>query len=535
MSKQLYHKTGRLSRLILRRDRFRLPIWIISITALTLVIAQAFLDLYPTEESRQAIAETMVNPAMSAMVGQGYGLSDYTYGAMTAHQNLLSTALAVAIMSILLVARHTRADEEDGRIEMIRSLPTGRLSNISSIFSVLLGTNILLALVVGLGLYALQIESIDLHGSLLYGAALGATGIFFGVLTALFAQLSENSRGTIGFSIAALMISYLIRAIGDAGAETLSWFSPLGWILGAEVYVNNYWWPILLTIAVSMAIAILAFYLNAIRDLGSGFLPSKPGRKHASKFLLSPLGLSFRLQRIGIISWAAGLFVLGLSYGSVLGDIESFFEGVDLIENMLSPTAGLSVAEVFVATLMSIISLISTIPVLMVIFKLKAEERKNHTEHLLGRAVSRTRILGSYYIVSFGTGIVMLALAVTGLWLAGNTVIEGGIEFSLLFSAGMIYLPAVWMMMGIAVLIFGTAPKFTGFTWLYLIFSFIVVYLGSLLQFPDWLVHLSPYGHIPKIPVEDIDLMKLSFMTIIAFAITAAGFIAYNKRDISGQ
>src|SRR5690625_6810525 len=121
----------------------------------------------------------MKNPAMEAMVGKGYGLDNYTIGAMTAHQMLLFTGIAVAIMSILFVARHTRADEEDGRIELIRSLPTGRLSNLTATISVIAGINVLLALLVGLGLYALGIESMDLYGSLLYGAALGTIGIFF--------------------------------------------------------------------------------------------------------------------------------------------------------------------------------------------------------------------------------------------------------------------------------------------------------------------------------------------------------------------
>ena len=115
-----------------------------------------------TEQERQAIAETMMNPAMTAMVGQGYGLDNYTIGAMMAHQMLLFTALSVGIMSILLVARHTRADEEDGRIEMIRSLPTGRLSNLNAAILVVCGTNVLLALLIGFGLYALGIESMDL-------------------------------------------------------------------------------------------------------------------------------------------------------------------------------------------------------------------------------------------------------------------------------------------------------------------------------------------------------------------------------------
>ena len=176
----------------------------------------------------------------------------------------------------------------------------------------------------------------DLDGSLLYGAALGATGIFFTAVTAIFAQLSENSRGTIGLSFAVLGISYLIRAIGDVSNETLSWFSPLGWVLGAEVYVNNYWWPILLTLGVSIILVILAFYLNAIRDLESGFLPSKPGRKHASRFLQSPLGLVLRLQRTGMIAWAIGLFILGASYGSVLGDLESFIKDNEMLADLLN-------------------------------------------------------------------------------------------------------------------------------------------------------------------------------------------------------
>src|SRR5690625_4478743 len=213
MNKQLYYNTGILSQFMIRRDRIRLPIWLVSITLITILVANAFTDLYATDQESQAIAETMSNPAMSAMVGQGYGLDNYTTGAMLAHQMLLFTGIAVAIMSILLVARHTRADEEDGRIEMIRSLPTGRLSNITATVLVVSSTNVLLALLIGFGLYALKIESMDLHGSLLYGTALGAIGIFFTAITALFAQLSENGRSTIGLSFSILGIAYLIRAI----------------------------------------------------------------------------------------------------------------------------------------------------------------------------------------------------------------------------------------------------------------------------------------------------------------------------------
>ena len=534
MWKQLYIQTGTMSRFILRRDRIRLPIWIFSILLVTLLTANAYTGLYGSQQERQAIAETMKNPAMIAMVGPGYGLDNYHEGAMMAHQMLLFTAIVVAIMSILLVNRHTRADEEEGRIELIRSLPVGQLSNLSATVIVLFSANIVLALLTGFGLFALGIESIDLHGSILYGAALGATGIFFTAITALFAQLSENTRGAIGFSFTLLMVAYLVRAVGDVSYEQLSMVSPLGWILATEVYVNNYWWPILLTVSVAIVFVALALYLNSIRDLESGFLPSRPGKKHASRFLQSPFGLAFRLQRTGIIAWAIGMFVLGSSYGSVFGDLEMFLESSDMMREMLQAAEGFSLTEQYLSMLMSVISMICTIPALMFILKLKGEEKNNRTEHLLARAVSRPKVMGSYLIVSLVFGFMMLFLAVIGLWSAAAAVMDDPISFETIFQSAMVYLPAIWIMTGIAVFLIGLFPQLTGFTWLYLGYSFFVVYLGGLLQFPEWMEKLSPFGYTPQIPVEEMNLIKVLALTFMAAVFIVVGFIGYKKRDITG-
>lgn len=534
MLDQYFKKTASFTRFVLRRDRIRIPIWIVSIITITLVVAEAFTGLYGSDAERQAIADTMHNPAMIAMVGQGYGLANYTFGAMMAHQMLLFTAMAVAIMSILLVTRHTRQDEEDGRIELIRSLPTGRLTSLTATILVLIGTNIVLALLTGFSLYALGIESMDLHGSLLYGAALGATGIFFAALTALFAQLSESSRGTIGLSMGVLILAYILRAVGDVSNEALSWASPLGWILGAEVYVNNYWWPIILTLGVSAVLIGLAFYLNSIRDLTAGFLPTRKGRTHASALLLSPMGLAFRIQKTALISWAIGMFVLGVSYGSIFGDLDAFFADIEMMEQMLSPVEGFSLTEQFMTLIMVIISLLATAPVLMTILKLKGEEKKNRTEHILARAVSRPKVMGSYLVVGLLTAVVMQMLAAIGLWSASVPVMEDPIPLSTFLGASLVYLPAIWVMTGMAVLLVGLLPRFTSFIWLYLGYSFFVVYLGGLLQFPEWLANLTPFGHIPQIPVEEMSYGVVSILTILALVLTVLGFVGYRKRDLEG-
>ncbi|QQK75425.1 ABC transporter permease [Salicibibacter cibarius] len=533
MAQSLFKKTGSLFRFMLRRDRLRIPLWLIGITFFTLIVPIAFVDLYASQHERDGLAETMANPAVTAMVGPG-DLENYTIGAMTSHQMLLFTAVVVGLMSIWLVARHTRADEEDGRIEMIRSLPIGRVSNLNATLLVLCVTHVILALITGFGLYALGIESMGLEGSLLYGALLGGIGIFFAGVTVVFAQLSESSRGTIGFSIAVLLIAYLVRAVGDVGNETLSWISPFGWVTQTEVYANNHWEPLALMVGVAIVLGVLANYLNAIRDLEAGFFPARPGRKKASAFLQSPIGLAVKLQCTGMIAWAIGMLVMGVAYGSVLGDLEAFFEGNEMMEQMLVAEEGYTLTEQFIPSLMVVMALLATVPPVMAMLKLYGEEKKNRIDHLLGRAVSCTRLMGSYLIISVVNGFVMLSLTAIGLWSAGATVMEEGLDFGTIYGAALVYYPAMLVMIGLAVLFIGVLPKLGSVIWLYVFYTFIVLYLGGLLDFPDWVGHLSPYGYIPELPVDEMEWVPISILVIIAVILMIAGFIGYHKRDIEG-
>ncbi|WP_163139737.1 ABC transporter permease [Bacillus sp. 22-7] len=524
-------KTVFLSKFIFRLDRLRIPIWVLALTFFTIIVPTAFKGLYNSQQERDAMAQTMANPAMTAMTGPA-DLSNYTIGVMTAHQMLLMTAAVTGLMSILLVTRHTRADEEDGRLELLRSLPVGRLSYLNATLLTVSSACIGLALINGFGLYALGIESMDLEGSLLYGAALGAAGLFFAGVTAVFAQASDSSRGTIGYSIAVLLISYLFRAITDISNESLSWLSPLAWVTKAEVYDSNNWWPIVLMAAAAIVLFAAANYLNAIRDLDRGFFPSMPGKQYASRFLQSPIGLALRLQRTGIISWAIGMFVLGASYGSVLGDLESFFSENEAMKQLLKPTEGVTLVEQFIPMLMIVISLMATIPPVMAMNKLRGEEKKERIVHLLSKAVSRSKLLGSYLVISVINGFLMISLAALGLWAAGTSVVEGGLSFGMIFGAALSYYPAMLVMISLAVFLIGFLPKFTGFIWLYVLYSFIVLYLGGLFQFSDWIGSISPFGHVPQAPIEEFSIVPLLLLCLAAGVLALAGFIGFNSRDI---
>ncbi|RPF53389.1 ABC transporter permease [Aquisalibacillus elongatus] len=529
-----FNQVGSILKLILRRDRLRISLWVLGFWVVTILTAVAFEDLYPTDSDRQEIAVTMENPAITALIGKGYGLDNYTEGAMMAHQMLAFTLLFVAVMSVLLVIRHTRSEEEEGRVELIRALPTGRLANLAATIVVMVITYFVLAILIGFSLFALGIDSMDLNGSLLYGIAMGVTGIFFAATTALCAQLSETSRGAIGLSFLIVGVSYLIRAVGDVSNETLSWLSPFGWVLASEVYVNNYWWTIGLTLVVSLVILFFAFYLNSIRDLGAGFLPTRGGKRHASAFTKNQLGLTIRLQKTSIISWAVVLFVFGATYGSVLGDTDTYFAEIEMMKEVMAIQDGIPMSLQFVTMVSSIMAVLSTIPVIMSLNKLKKEEKRNRTEQVLATAMSRIKFLGSYLITSLLVSLIMLGSSAVGLALAGaQTMDEETASFMELMNAVMVYLPAVWLMVGVAAVFIGLG-RLNGVTYAYLGFVFVVIYFGGVLQFSDTVKNLSPFEHIPAIPVDDFQFWILFSLTIIAVVLMMIGLVFYRRRDIKG-
>ncbi|MFD1447752.1 ABC transporter permease [Oceanobacillus profundus] len=532
MSQKLFTGTGYLTKLMVRQNRLKLLLWLVGLIAVTLATAVAYPDIYLDEQSRAAFVLTMENPAMIAMLGVGY--EDYaTIGSLFAHEMLLFTTIAVAIMNILLVGRSTRADEEDGRVELIRSLPVGRLAYLNGAAIVAVVTNVLVAVLIGTGILLLDIDGMAVQGAYLYGATLGATGLVFAGFTALFAQLAETSRGSTMLSFGTLIAAYLVRASGDVSSEALSLVSPLGWTVRTEVFVENHWWPVYVMLAVAVVLGLVAFYLNAIRDLESGFIPERAGKWSASVFLQTTMGLAFRLQRTNLIAWAIGIFLLSASFGAILGDLEVYFSDNEFVQAFLAEGDN-SMMEQFIVLLMAIMALISTVPVVMTVLKLKSEENKHLTENYYSRAVSRSRVLGSYVCLSMIASFVMQALVATGLWSVGVMVVDDALAFDTTFASALVYLPAMWILIGLAVFFIGIAPKAASFTWLYVIFGFVVIYLGDILDFPEWLNNLSAFHHTPQIPTEDMDFMRVLILVGIAIVLTVIGFVGYNRRDIQG-
>lgn len=528
--------TGSLVQLILRRERVMSTVWLVLLVSFSVGMAPAVGGMFDAA-ARASFAETFNNPAMVAMMGPVYGVENYTAGAMYSNAMLLWVVIAVGVMNIFFVIRHTRADEEKGRVEVVRSLPTGRLANLNATMISVVIVNVALALLTGLGIAMMGVESMDFAGSMLYGVVLGASGLFFAAVAALFAQLASSSRGAISFSFITLGAMYMLRAAGDLNSETLARISPMGLVQRTQVYVENYWWPIWVLLVETVAVVVISYVLNAIRDMDQGFIHAKPGRGNASPLLRSPFGLAFRLLRNTMIAWLIGMFALGASYGSIMGDIEEFVASSEFYSAIIGMSDRFTTAEMFVSMVTSILALCAIVPVLVAALKPYGEEKEGRTEHTLSRVVSRYRYLAGYTVLAFAVSILTQCMTAVGIYAAAAAVLSepGDLTLGYLLKANLVYVPAIWVMIGLAVLLVGALPKAAPVIWAYFGFTAFAMFIGRLPDLlPTWMNKLTPLGYVPQLPMDDINYGKLAVLTVFAGVLTVVGLVCYGRRDTQG-
>src|SRR5699024_6161345 len=109
------------------------------------------------------------------------------------------------------------------------------------------------------------------------------------------------------------------------GGTALSWSSPIGWVQQMRAFVDLRWWPLLLGLGLAACLAAISFALVRRRDVGAGLVPARRGRPDARSGLLSPAGLTWRMERTAVAAWALGLVVFAVLTGSMAqGIVESF-------------------------------------------------------------------------------------------------------------------------------------------------------------------------------------------------------------------
>jgi ABC-2 type transport system permease protein len=533
--------TPRLVRLGLRRDRVNLLAWLGGLGLFTAASVSAIGGVYPTEADRVIGATfTASNRLSRAFDGPASGTE---LGAMTMVETYAVLAVLAGLMSLLIVTRLTRQDEETGRAELIGSTVVGRRARLAAALVVAAGVNVALA---GVATLALIAQDLPAGGSLAAGAALGAAGMAFAAVGAVTAQLSESQRGATGLAGTALGAAFLLRAVGDAAGTTAgytklvsawpSWLSPIGWGQQVRPFSEDRWDVFVLFGILVVVLVAAAFVIGDRRDLGAGVLRVRPGPPTAGGRLSSPLRLAWRLQRGTVVAWTIALVVLATAFAA-LGDGADEIIGLsDEVEEVFTAMVGEGeLVDAYVAFMMGFIGIIAAAFTVQTLLRTRTEESSGRIEQVLAGAVGRRQWVLSTIGFSVGAtlGILLLVGMASALvfGIVTDDLADGVRSFG---GATAAQVPAVLALGGFVVAVIGLVPRWAvPLAWAALVGSFLMGQLGQILDLPQAVLNLSPFTHVPPVPASGFEVLPLAALTGVAAALALVGIEAFRRRDLA--
>jgi ABC-2 type transport system permease protein len=522
--------TAALARLFLRRDRLKLLIYVVVVGVIPMAMAASYKALYPTAAGLQAFADlSMSTPATVGMLGLIYAP---TVGALTAWRAGLNGIFFIAPVSILLMVRYTRAEEAAGRRELLGGSVVGRQAPLTAALIVVCGVDLLLGVFIAAGLMGLGLPS---AGALVMGLSAAAAGWVFAALAAVTAQLTVSPGPARGLALVIFALTWLVRAVGDLGRAHglawLSWLSPLGWVRLTRAFAGEQWWVFTLFVALAAGLAATAFALSARRDLAAGLLPVPVGPAGAAPGLRSPGALAWRLQRGGLLGWSAAAAGFGLLLG-IVGVSMSGFVNAPQMQAWAQRMGARDAGDAFLFVTMFVLGQVVSVYAIMTALRMRSEEVEGRADAILATAVSRLRwALSHVTIAVIGPAVLLVVLGTTiglGYGLTANSLSQ---DLPRLLQRTMSTLPAIWVMAGIAVALYGWLPRFAAMVTWGAFVLFLMLELGWELQrVSQSLFNLSPFAHVHwSIQVTAAPLLGL---TVLAAALAALGLVGLQRRDI---
>jgi len=520
--------TWTLVRVRLRADRWALLAWVVSAVALFAGTASSVASLYGTPDKRQGYADAVSgNPAFEAINGIPYGAD--TLGGIVADEWAFLGTVLVPLLAVSLVARGTRREEEDGLLELVRSRGVGRAAQLAAVGAVVAGCLVVVAVGMGASLVAVGVPG---GPSATYAASYLGLGLVWLGVAALAAQVVRRARGVWALGLGALVGAYVLRAVGDVsdGAAWLRWASPLAWLQETRAFAADHrTWPLLLPVAGAAVLLAAAAVLVGRRDLGAGLVASRSGPAHASALLASPLGLAVR-RAVGTAGgWCAIALIVGGVFGALAKEAASAVSSSSLGGTFAT---GSEPADGYLALTVEVVALLACAAAVQGVGALRDQETAGLAEETLARPVGRRGWALGDTAAALATALVVLVVG--GLAAGAGAAVSLGepARTGALTAAALGYLPAVLVCAGVALALFGLAPRAQQAAWAVVAWAAVVAMLGDALDVAGWARDLSPLDHLGALPVDGYDATAAAWLVAVAVALGAVGLETFRRRDV---
>lgn len=517
---------GTVLALQLRTTWLRLVIWIVAIVGVYAATLGAIDGLYPTSESLQTYGAALDgDPTIAAINGIPYGATNL--GGVTANEFGFIAGIALPLMALSIVVGSTRAQEESGLLELLRSRGIGARAPWTSAFLIATGACVL----VGLGIFATAVlGGVDTGAVGLYATSLSALGIVFAAFAILIGQFVRRGARVTSVGVAYLGVAFVTRGVGNVNDNAWKWLSPLAWQQETRPFdTDPRWWPLVVALGVAAVLATIGLVLVGRRDLGAAFFGGRPGPAGASRFGRTTTGLAVRAQVPSVVAWSLGAFGVGAIFGTFGDDVAQMVAANEQLGAFLGEG---DAVDQYATMLLLLVALMALGLGGQGIAQIRSEETSGRLEPTLARAVPRVGWLATRgAVVAVGAALVMV-IGGAGVALTATSGTDGASTAGDYLAAGVAYVPAVLVVVAFGVLLVGLAPRLTWLLWAAIAYIVVSDLLGDTFDLPEWARAISPIHAVGRVPGESISGWAETWLVVIAVAMFVVGLGAFRRRDV---
>ncbi|PRI12048.1 ABC transporter permease [Leucobacter massiliensis] len=521
------------TRLVLRRNWLRMLVWALVLGVLVVMVIAYQAQTFPDQAARDAYAQIANTPAVAALTGLPYAAA--TTGGILNIKLWMSGAITLALVCVFLVTRNGRAEEESGRLELLRAAGLGRLALPAAGWLLTAAFAVAAGLLSGLAAVAM---GLPVAGSLLMGLSWSGLGIAFAGVAAFTGQLAATGRAATAWASVVLAAAFLVRVAADLNADGetpawFTWFSPVGWAQQTRSFGEDQWWALLPLLALGLIGIAVACAIGRTRDLGAGIVAPRPGRASASPLTRTVLGLPLRLQRAAILSWLLGTAVAGLFLGGVATAMSNVLDGLGSSPIAQALTGGadsqmdglLGFLLVFLAVLVTAFAVQSTLA-------LRADEAAGFAELEWTATVSRWAWGLARLAVPAVCAALMLLVGGLAMGAAYGGQIGDPSQLGRFAVGALAYWPPLALVMAVTAAACALLPRAaTGIAWT--VYGLVVLFaaLGDVLGLPHEVVEATPFWAVPQPGRPDPAWGPVWLMASAAILVSALALWRLRSRD----
>jgi ABC-2 type transport system permease protein len=519
----------RFTKIQWRSRRRQVMLWVFVLAVAVASTALGVAQLYKTPAQIHDYAASVSGGALYALNGKFEGID--TLGGVIQDEFGFIGSFLLPFAGLALMARATRGEEEAGRLELLLARPLDRRAPTVGAFAVTTGTIVAATILMGAGV-VLGAPGVPTWRGSLYAMSLGALAYCFAGIAAVAAQLVRHTRGVYAVGFVLLLVSYLLRGIGDATDIWITWLSPLGWTEKVDAFGPARWWVLAIPITVGTVGVVVATVLAGHRDLGDSTLQyGSGGPPVAGPRMRRPVGTAIWVQRPAMIGWTLGAVAFMGMFGGLARQVVSAIADNKSLADALNTSIG-SAADGFYAIALVYLALIVIGYVATAFAAVRREESSNRIEPVVAASVARSRWLAANTLaVAAGALVVCLGGTLTFALSAAASIGDAGLIGELV-GAGLAYLPAYLAIVGIACALFGLQPRAYPLMWGVVGAIVFIAFLGPGLNMPAWVRDLSPIQHVGDPPGSGVEAFGLMMLTLIGVALVVASFVGFRERDI---